>query len=153
MDNEIKIAGGITLAMFLAGKKERKHRGPDEKRIKDWWTNGYQNWSDEAFKKRLRVKRETFNFTVNEVQDLLIKTPTPMKPEPTPPSTQLAICLYRLAHGCTFMTTGDLFGVAESTAHVIFIEVCKAIVLKMYDEFVYLPKNVEEWRKELENFL
>ena len=76
-----------------------------------------------------------------------------MKPEPTPPSTQLAICLYRLAHGCILMTTGDLFGVVESTAHVIFIEVCKAIVLKMYDEFVYLPKNVEEWRKELQNLL
>ena len=25
------------------------------------------------------------------------------------------------------MTTGDLFGVAESTAHVIFTEVCKTV--------------------------
>ena len=64
------------------------------------------------------------------------------------------MCLYRLAHGCTFMT-GDLFGVAESTAHVIFIEVCKAIVSKMYDKFVYLPRNIEfeGWRKELQNSL
>ena len=35
MDDEIKIAGGTTLAMFLAGKKERKHRGPDEKKMTD----------------------------------------------------------------------------------------------------------------------
>ena len=73
VDDEIEIAEGTTFAMFLAGKKEWKDRGPDEKRIKDWWTNGYQSWSDEAFKKHLRVKRETFNFIVNEVQDLLIK--------------------------------------------------------------------------------
>ena len=97
------------------GKKNG--RDPDEKRIKHWWTNGYHSWSDEAFKKRLRVKRETFNFILNEVQDLLIKTPAPMKPEPTPPSTQLAICLYRLTHGFTFMTTGDLFGLQNSTCH------------------------------------
>ena len=55
MDDEIEIAGRTTLAMFLAGKKEPKHRDPDEKRIKEWWTNGYQNWRDEAFKKRLRL--------------------------------------------------------------------------------------------------
>ena len=30
MGDEIEIAGGTTLAMFLAGKNERKHRGPDE---------------------------------------------------------------------------------------------------------------------------
>ena len=87
--DEIEIAGGTTLALFLTGKKERNHRSLDEKRIKEWWTNVYQIWSDEAFKKRLRVKRETFNFILNEV---LIKTPTTMKPEPAPLSTQLAIC-------------------------------------------------------------
>ena len=76
-----------------------------------------------------------------------------MKPEPTPPSAQLVICLYRLAHSCTFMTTGNLFGVVEFTVHVIFIEVCKAILLKIYHEFVYLLRNIEKWRKEQQNFL
>ena len=50
MGDEIEIVGGTTLALFLAGEKEWKHRGPCEKRKKDWWTNGYQNWSDEALR-------------------------------------------------------------------------------------------------------
>ena len=76
-----------------------------------------------------------------------------MKPHPTPSPTQLALCLYRLAHGCTFLTVGDLFGVAESTAHIIFHDVCKAIVGCLYDRLVYLPRNLQEWSQELENFL
>ena len=76
-----------------------------------------------------------------------------MKPHPIPPATQLALCLYRLAHGCTFLTVGDLFGVAESTAHIIFQDVCKAIVGCLYDRLVYLPRNLQEWSQELENFL
>ena len=81
------------------------------------------------------------------------KMPTPMKPNPTTPYTQLAICLYRLAHGCTFLTVEDLFGVAESTAHVIFLDVCKAIVAHLYDRLVYLPRNESEWKDELQKFL
>ena len=72
-----------------------------------------------------------------------------MNPYPTPSNTQLAICLYRLAHGCTFLTVGDLFGIAAPTAHCIFLEV----VRKMYDDFVYLPKTLEDWTKELQGFL
>jgi len=71
-----------------------------------------------------------------------------MKPHPTPPATQLALYLYRLAHGCSFLTVGDLFGVAESTAHIIFQDVCKAIVGCLYGRLV-----LQEWRQELENFL
>ena len=76
-----------------------------------------------------------------------------MVPHPTTPAAQLALCLYRLAHGCTFLTVGDLFGVAESTAHCIFHDVCKAIVECLYDKFVYLPRNLDEWNQELRNFL
>ena len=70
-----------------------------------------------------------------------------MKPESTTPSTQFSKCLYRLANECTIMTSGDLSGVAESTAHVILIEVCKAIVLKKYDEFVDLQWKDREYGK------
>ena len=74
------------------------------------------------------MSRDTFEFIVGEGRDLIEKEPTRMKSYPTPPATQLALCLYRLAHGCTCFTVGDLFGDAESTAHIIFQEVCKAIV-------------------------
>lgn len=109
-------------------KSTRNERGPDELRNANWWANGYQNWDQDSFKKRLRVSRDTFEFILGEIKDLIVKEPTRMKPNPAPPATQLALCLYKLAHGCTFLTVGDLFGVAESTAHVIFQNVCKAIV-------------------------
>jgi hypothetical protein len=76
-----------------------------------------------------------------------------MVPDPRPPSAQLALCLYRLAHGCTFLTVGDLFGVAESTAHASSHNVCKAIVERLYDKYVHLPRNLDEWSQELRAFI
>ncbi|CAH3133439.1 unnamed protein product [Pocillopora meandrina] len=104
-------------------KRPRKERGAYEERSSSWWRNGYRNWNNTAFKKRLRTNRATFQFILGEIEDRLVKEPTRFKPEPIPPDTQLAICLYRLAHGCTHSTVGDLFGVAESTASVIFNQV------------------------------
>ena len=89
------------------------------------------------------MSRDTFEFILGEIKDLILKKPTRMKPNPTPPAAQLVLCLYRLAHGCTFLTVGDLFGVAESTAQVIFQDFCKAIVGCLYDRLVYLPRNLE----------
>ena len=36
---------------------------------------------------------------------------------------------------------------------VFFQDVCKAIVQCLYDKFVYLPRNIDEWSQELKNFL
>ena len=134
-------------------KRPRKERGADEERSSAWWRNGYRNWDDTAFKKRLRTNWATFQFILGEIEDQLVKEPTRFKPEPIPPDTQLAICLYRLAYGCTYSTVGDLFGVAESTASVIFNQVCKILVSTLYDRYVYLPRNRAEWKHELESFL
>ena len=134
-------------------KRPRKERGADEERSSSWWRNGYRNWDDTAFKKRLRTNWATFQFILGEIEDQLVKEPTRFKPEPIPPDTQLAICLYRLAYGCTYSTVGDLFGVAESTASVIFNQVCKILVSTLYDRYVYLPRNRAEWKHELESFL
>lgn len=79
------------------------------------------------------------------------KEPTCIKPHPTQPVTQLALRLYRLAHGCTFLIVGDVFGAAELTAHIIFRDICKAIVGCLYDGLVYLPRNLQEWSQELKN--
>lgn len=153
MEFETEASQPAVMSAIVITKSDRNERGPDELRNGNWWTDGYQNWDEESFKKRLRVSRDTFEFILSEIKDLIVKEPTRMKPHPTPPATQLALCLYRLAHGCTFLTVGDLFGVAESTAHIIFQDVCKAIVGCLYDRFVYLPRNLQEWSQELENFL
>lgn len=154
-DFEIEASEPAVMSAIVITKSNRNERGLDELRNGDWWTNGYQNWDEASFKKRLRVSRDTFEFILGETKDLIKKEPTRMKPHPTPPATQLALCLYRLAHGhgCTFLTVGDLFGVAESTAHIIFQGVCKAIAGCLYDRLVYPPRNLQEWSQELENFL
>ena len=41
---------------------------------------------------------------------------------------QLCKLVYRLAHGCSYSTVGDLFEVASSTACQIFNEVIRVIV-------------------------
>ena len=136
MDEELDMAEALGLCA-VASKKERKERTQDEPSWRDssWWRNGYRNWDDKAFKKRLRTNRATFNFILGEIRDQLVKEPTRFKPEPIPPDTQLAICLYRLAHGCTYSTVGDLFGVAESTASVIFNQ-----ALQLHADLSVYPK-------------
>ena len=150
---EEEVAQAAALSAVLLSKKPRQERSHDEPRNNNWWSQGYDNWDDAAFKKRLRVSRDTFEFILAEIENDITKEPTPMKPHPTPPATQLALCLYRLAHGCTFLTVGDLFGVAAPTAHCIFMEVCKTIVKTLYDRFVFLPRTPEEWTNELQKFL
>lgn len=152
-DLDLSEAFVVGAAGVLSVKKPRLERSRDEQRDKSWWENGYRNWGDEAFKKRLRVNRCTFEYILNEIRHTITKQPTRFKPHPTSPETQLAICLYRLAHGCTFNTIGDLFGVAAPTAAVVFNEVCKVLVCVLYDRFVYLPRNTDEWVQELESFL
>ena len=137
----------------VAIKKPRKKRDKNETRDTSWWESGYANWSDVAFKKRLRLNRTTFQFILENIRHRIEKKATRLKPFPVPTHTRLAICLYRLAHGCTYSTVGDLFGVAESTATVIFNEVCKTLVSAFYDQFVDLPTDTAEWKEELRNFL
>ena len=150
---EIEAAQASAVSSLIMLKANRKKRGPNEKRSNSWWTAGYENWDEKSFKKRLRVNRATFEFILSQIRGRLEKTPNYMIPNPTPPSTQLSLCLYRLATGCTLLTAGDLFGVAESTAQGIFVDVCKALVECLYDRYVQMPKGIDEWTDELKNFL
>ena len=55
-----------------------------------WWENGYNNWTDDQFKKRLRVTRETFQYILGAISDDISKVTTKFT-EPTSPECQLAI--------------------------------------------------------------
>ena len=69
------------------------------------------------------------------------------------PEHQLAIILYRLSHGFSVSTVGDLFGVPESLADKTFNHVVRLLVARLYDVFVKLPLTGEEWELELRGFI
>ena len=136
----------------LLGPSIRNRKEPD-KRNHRWWVQGYQNWNETQFKKRVRVRRETFQFILDSISDQIRKETTKFK-EPTSLNCQLGLILYRLARGCSYGTVGDLFGMAPSTACSIFNRtVTKVIVQSLYDDLLRLPQNEEEWKKELTSFL
>ena len=68
------------------------------------------------------------------------------------PETQLAITLYRLAHGCSLMTLEDLFGWSILSCAKTFNNVCRVLVSRLYDRCVRLPETDEEWMDELKGF-
>lgn len=153
-DEDMEYVHQLTASVVaIYEKKERKKRGPDQPRDRSWFKDGYPIWDDQRFKRNFRVKRETFELILNEIRVEIFKEPTRFKPEPTSPDCQLAITLYRLAHGCTFTVLEDLFGESLENCCVIFNKVCRVLVRRMYDQYVKLPENDDEWEKELKGFL
>ena len=75
-----------------------------------------------------------------------------MKPNPITPATQLAITLYRLAHGCSLSTLEDVFGWSIPTNDKTFNYVCRVLVQRLYDRYVRLPETEEEWTAEIKGF-
>ena len=65
MDFETEAFELAVLSAIVIAKSDRKERSPDESRSENWWANGYQNWDEASFKKRLRVSRDTFEYILN----------------------------------------------------------------------------------------
>ena len=132
----------------------RGNRKPNEDRSlqKLWWTNGYQNWTEEQFKYRKRIPRDIFNISLGNIGKYLVKTPTNAVPFPIEPHRQIGLTLYRLGHGCSFPVLSELFGVSQSLATETFNLVCRLLVKYMYDLYVGMPVG-EEWETELKGFI
>ena len=84
----------VTAMSGILLKKPRKDRSANEPRDDSWWRSGYQDWSD-------CVTRDIFVYLLREIMHLIEKELTHFNQETTTPEKQLAICLYRLAHGCS----------------------------------------------------
>ena len=149
-DNTILFSGVLAAAEVFSGAKKREIRKRNEERVSNWWHHGYLTWTDTRFKQHFRITRDSFESILNIVTPIIKKTPTNLCPNPTSPATQLALTLYRLAHGTSYSTTGALFGVSEELACVTFNAVCKVLVGEMYDDYVKLP---DDWEAELRGFL
>ena len=152
-DIDAVVVSVSSMAAALCNPKERKERSPKMYREQSWWTNGYGNWDESEFKKRLRIARETFEYILDNIHDDIEKQPTNLNPFPTTPDRQLAMTLYRLIHGCSFSTVGDLFRVSISLAAKTFNKIMRLLVVKMCDSYVTLPSSEQEWEAELRGFI
>ena len=65
MDFETEALEPAVMSGIVIPKGNRNERGPDELRNGDWWTNGYQNWDDVSFNKRLTHTTTGFLLTLS----------------------------------------------------------------------------------------
>ena len=136
-------------------RQNRQPRGPvvNREQGKVWWRNAYQNWEDDQFKERFRINRETFNFILQTIEPYITKTPTNIVPDPIEPEKQLALTIYRLAHGVSFLVIGDLFVISKSLAIKTFNHVVRELVIHLYNDYIKLPTSEEELVTKLKGFI
>ena len=120
---------------------------------KIWWRNVYRNWEDEQLKEKFRINRDTFEYVLNIIKPFIEKTPTNLVPNPIEADRQLALTIYRLAHGCDFAVISDLFGVSKSLAIKTLNHVVRELVVHMYKDYVKMPQDESEWISELKGFI
>lgn len=154
IDEVVPIIAQATAEIISIGEGKQP-RAPNKPRDdqKSFWTNGYRSWTEEEFKDRLRINRETFEFILKRIEPHIYKEPTHMVPNPIETHRQLGLTIYRMAHGCSFKVLKDVFGVSQSLCTETFNKVIKVLVSTLYKEFVYLPVSEENWISECKSFI
>ena len=108
-DYEAETQNLVTIANAVGGKKPRKPRGPKLFRDKNWWKFGYNNWSDEEFKKRLRVSRNTFELILQIVEPFIMKKVSHLNQEPSTMDRQLSTNIVSIGPWCLFFNCVRFF--------------------------------------------
>ena len=67
-----------------------------------------------------------------------------MVPNPIEPYRQLALTIYRMAHGCSFKVLKYNFGVPQSLATQTFNKAIRVLISRFNDEFMKLSSSEEE---------
>ena len=114
---------------------------------------GYQNWNEEDFKYRLRVTRENFELNLASVGPYISKIPTNFVPHPIENHRQVALTIYRLAHGCSLSTLSDLFGVSHALAVETYNHAVRELSLRLYKRYVCTPRTDDECEEKLRGFI
>ena len=102
----------------------RKVRTADKDRgiRKLQWEELYRQKSDDESVDKMRISRTTSNTILNNIWNQLVLQPTNFKQNPTSPDRQLALTLYRLAHGVTYPVLEDVFGIPKESGCIFFLE-------------------------------
>ena len=117
-----------TTTARLIWMKQRSHAFFDEV---------VSGWSDEEWKQKFRVSRETFKVLCNKLKPSLERRV--LTRQPLSVNQRVAVTLWRLGTNVEFRTISHLFGVGISTACVTVREVCSVIVEKLAAKFIAVP--------------
>ena len=82
----------------------------------------------EFFRQQLRMTRNTFNQILNMLNHRLVRQQSRLR-DPLPPEKILALGLYRLGHGNSYVSIGPSFNVGKATV----IEAVQDVVEALYD--------------------
>jgi len=105
---------------------------------------------DESFKELLRVNRGTFDVILNILAPRLNRQNSMFR-DCLPPSKVLAIGLYRLAHGNSYVSIAPAFCVGRTT----IIEAVQDVVNALYDirnDYIKFPETPAEVQASIETF-
>jgi len=96
------------------------------------------------------MKRDTFDVLLNMLTPFLLRQNTSLH-DCIPPEKVLALGLYRLAHGNSYLTIGANFGVGKSTVIEAVQDVTGAL-FELRNEYIKFPVSEAETRTCIETF-
>ena len=124
--------------------KPQKPSGPlyNQGFRKQQWNGLYHQKSNDEFVEKVEITRITFNLLVNTLLNEFVFTLTNFVPEPISPDREMAVALYRLAHGVTYIVLEDVFGISLKSGCTFFNKSIRHIVVACFcDECVKFPER------------
>ena len=151
----------IQLALLEYERQIRQHRrrrryNPYRWRLPrpngSWFEIHFRNLAipPSYFKSQLRMKRNTFNTLLNMLHPFLPRQNTSWR-DCIPPEKVLALDLYRLARGNSYLTVGANFDVGKSTVIEAVQDVTGAL-FELRNEYITFPVSEAETRTCMETF-
>ena len=101
-----------------------------------------RNIPEDYFRPQLRMKRGTFQALVGILTPWLTRENTRLR-DCIPPEKVLALGIYRLAHGNSYVSIGPVFNVGKSTVIEAIQDVVSAL-FELKDEYIHFPETVAE---------
>lgn len=102
------------------------------------------------FRRQLRIKRGTFQALVGILAPWLTRQNTRFR-DCIPPEKVLALGIYRLAHGNSYVSIGPVFNVGKSTV-IEAVQDVVAALFELRDEYIHFPETVAETAASIETF-
>ena len=120
--------------------------------INSWFELHYNdpNIPDDYFRKQLRLRRDTFDILLQLLGPRMVRQDTRLR-EAITPEKVLALALYRLGHGNTYVTIGPVFNVGKATV----IEAVQDVVEGLYEirnDVIKFPETAAETAAAIETF-